>query len=95
MASRHAEFITARDLTPMWAEFEAAKAEWAVEQEAAKAAQREQKSQKALKKREARRCKKEEDARAAVERSAEIQAWWGVADKAGKENDGVWPACEK
>ena len=50
---------------------------------------------KALKKREARRRKKEKDARAAAERSAEIQAWWGVVDKAGKENDGVWPACEK
>ena len=44
VASRRAEFIAARDLTPMWAEFEAAKAEWAVEQEAAKAAQRERKS---------------------------------------------------
>ena len=95
MASRHAEFITACDLTPMWAEFEAAKAEWVVEQEAAKAAQREQKSQKALKKREARRRKKEKDARAAAERSTEIQARRGVTDKAGKENDGVWPACEK
>ena len=39
--------------------------------------------------------KKEEDARAAAGRSAEIQARWGVADKAGKENDGAWPACEK
>ena len=38
MASRHAEFIAARDLTTMWEEFEDAKAEWAVEQEAAKAA---------------------------------------------------------
>ena len=95
MASRHAEFIAARDLTPMWAEFEAAKAEWAVEQEAAKAAQRERKSQKALKKREARRRKKEKDARAVVERSAEIQAWWGVANKARKENGSAWPACEK
>ena len=95
MASRRAEFITARDLTTMWEEFEDAKAEWAVEQEAAKAAQRERKSQKALKKREARGHKKEKDARAAAERSAEIQARWGVADKAGKENDGVWPACEK
>jgi len=95
MASRRAEFITARNLTPTSAEFEAAKAEWAVEQEAAKTAQRERKSQKALKKREARRRKKEEDARAAAERSAEIQARWGVADKARKENDGVWPACEK
>ena len=79
----------------MWAEFEAAKAEWAVEQEAAEAAQRERKSQKALKKREARCRKKEEDAPAAAESSAEIQARWGVADKAGKENDGVWPTCEK
>ena len=52
MASRRAEFIAARDLTTMWEEFEDAKAEWAVEQEAAKAAQRERKSQKALKKRE-------------------------------------------
>ena len=95
MASRHAEFIAARDLTPMWAEFEAGKAEWVVEQEAAKATQREQKRHKALKKREARRRKKEEDTRAASERSAEIQAQWGVADKAGKENDGVWPTCEK
>ena len=89
MASRRAEFIAARDLTPMSAEFEAAKAEWAVEKEAAKAAQRERKSQKALKKREARRHRKEEDARAAAERPAEIQARWGVADKAGKENDGI------
>ena len=58
MASRRAEFIAARDLTPTWAEFEAARAEWAVEQEAAKAAQRERRSQKTLKKREARRRKK-------------------------------------
>ena len=85
-ASRCVEFIAARDLTPTWVEFEAAKAEWAVEQEAAKAAQGERRSQKAL--------EKEEDARAAAERLAKIQAWWGVADKAGKENDDVWPACE-
>ena len=95
MASHRAEFIAARDLTTMWEEFEDAKAEWAVEQEAAKAAQRERKSQKALKNREGRRRKKEKDARAAAERSAEIQARWGVSNKAGKENDGVWPACEK
>ena len=95
MASRRAEFIAARDLTTTWANFEAAKAKWAVEQEAAKAAWRERRSQKSLKKREAHRRKKEEDARAAAERSAEIQARWGVTDKAGKENDGVWPACEK
>ena len=95
MTSHHAEFIAARDLTITWADLEAAKVEWAVEQEAAKAAQRERKSQKALKKREACCHKKEKDARAAAERSAEIQARWGVADKAGKENDGVWPTCEK
>ena len=41
MASRRAKFIAARDLTTMWEEFEDAKAEWAVEQEAAKATQRE------------------------------------------------------
>ena len=95
MASRRAEFVAARDLTTMWEEFEDAKAEWVVEQEVAKAAQRERKSQKALKKREAHCRKKEKDARAAAERSAKIQARWGVADKAGKENDSVWPACEK
>ena len=59
MASHRAEFITARDLTPTWVEVEAAKAEWVVEQEAAKDAHRERKSQKALKKREAHRRKKE------------------------------------
>ena len=51
MASRRAKFIAARDLTPTWAEFEAAKAEWAVEQEAAKAAQRERKSERTQEKR--------------------------------------------
>ena len=60
MASRCAEFIAARDLTTMWEKFEDAKAKWAVDSE----------SQKALKKREARRRKKEKDARAATERSA-------------------------
>ena len=44
MASRRAEFIAARNLTPTWVEFEAAKAEGAIEQEAAKPAQRERKS---------------------------------------------------
>ena len=95
MASHRAEFIAARDLTTMWEEFEDAKAKWAVDQEAAKAAQRERKSQKALKKREARRRKKEKDACTAAERSAEIQARWGIDDNAGKENDDVWLACEK
>ena len=74
MASRCAEFIATHDLTPTWADFEVAKAEWAVEQEAAKAAQRKQKRQKALKKREARHRKKEEDAHTAAESSPEIQA---------------------
>ena len=95
MASRCAEFIATRDLTPTWAEFEVAKVEWAVEQEVAKAAQRERKRQKALKKREARCRKKEEDARAAAKSSPKIQARCSVADKAGKENDSVWPSCEK
>ena len=89
MASRRAEYIVAHDLTTMWEEFEDAKAEWPVEQEAAKSAQRVRKSQKALKKREAHRRKKEEDARVAAERSAEIQARWVVADKAGKLNAGI------
>ena len=74
MASRRAEFIAARDLTTMWEEFEDAKAEWAIEQEVAKAAQREWKSQKALKKREARRRKKEEAAHHDDESLAEIEA---------------------
>ena len=38
ITSRRAKFTAARDLTTMWEEFEDAKAEWAVEQEAAKAA---------------------------------------------------------
>ena len=46
MASRRAKFIAACDLTTTWEEFEDAKAEWAVEQEAAKAAQRERKVRK-------------------------------------------------
>ena len=84
MASRRAEFIAACDLTPTWADFVAAKDEWAVEQGASKAAQRERKSQKALKKREARRRKKEKGARAAAERSAEIQARWVSPTKPGR-----------
>ena len=44
MASRRVEFIADRDLTTMWEEFEDAKDEWVVEQEAAKAAERERKS---------------------------------------------------
>ena len=94
MASRRAEFIAARDLTPMWEEFQDAKAECAVEQEAAKSTQREQKSQNALKKREARRRKKEEDACAAAERSTEIQARWGVVGvKTGRSRVGGPELC--
>ena len=42
----------------MWANFEAAMAEWAVDLEVAKAAQEDRKGQKAVKKRESRRHKK-------------------------------------
>ena len=63
MASRHAEFIAAGGHTVMWADFEAAMAEWAVDLEAAKAAHEEQKRQKAVKKRESHRRKKKEAAR--------------------------------
>ena len=68
----------------MWEDFENAKAEWAVEQEAAKAAQRERKSQKALQKREACHRKKEKDTRTAAERSAEIQAHGVSPTKPGR-----------
>jgi hypothetical protein len=43
MSSRRAEFIAACDHTPTRADFEAAMAEWVVEQEEAKAAQKERK----------------------------------------------------
>ena len=58
MASCHAEFIAAGGHTVMWADFEAAMAKWAVDLEAAKAAQEDRKRQKAVKKRESRRNKK-------------------------------------
>jgi hypothetical protein len=93
MTSRRAEFITVGGYTVTWADFEVAMAEWAVDLEVAKAAQKERKRQKAVKKRESRRRKKEEAARHAEESSTEIKARWAAADKAGKENDGVWPAC--
>ena len=57
-ASHRVEFIAARDRTPTWADFEAAMAEWAVEQEEAKSAQKERKRRKALKKIESHRRKK-------------------------------------
>jgi hypothetical protein len=56
------------------------------------AAQEERKREKSLKKREKRRRKKEADARTAEESWAEIQARWDAADKAEKDNEGVWPA---
>ena len=93
MASRCADFITAAGQTVTWADFEAAMAEWVVDLEAAKAAQKEQKRQKAVKKRESRRRKKEEAACCAEESLVEIEARWAAAYKAGKENAGVWPAC--
>ena len=93
MASRRAEFITAGGQTVTWADFEAAMAEWVVDLEAAKAAQKERKRQKAVKKRESRRRKKKEAARHGEESLAEIEARWAAAYKAGKENAGVWPAC--
>ena len=70
-------------------------AEWVVDLEAAKAAQKERKRQKAVKKRESRRRKKKEAARHGEESLAEMEARWAAAYKAGKENAGVWPACEK
>ena len=53
-----AEFIAAAGQTVTWADIEAAMAEWVVDLEAAKAAQKERKRQKAVKKRESRRRKK-------------------------------------
>ena len=68
-------------------------AEWVLDLEAAKAAQKERKRQKAVKKRQSRRRKKEEATRRGEESLAEIEARWAAAYKAGKENAGVWPAC--
>ena len=93
MASRRAEFITTGSQTVTWADFEAAMAEWVVDLEAAKAAQKERKRQKAVKKRESRRRKKKEAARRGEESLAEIEAWWAAAYKAGKKNTGIWLAC--
>ena len=93
MASRHAKFIAAGGQTVTWADFEAAMAEWVVDLEAAKAAQKERKRHKSVKKRESHRRKKKEAARRGEESLAEIEARWAAAYKAGKENAGVWPAC--
>ena len=75
-------------------------AEWAVDLEVAKAAQKERKRQKAVKKRESRRRKKEEVTRRAEESSAEIEARWVAAYKAGRRTTASgqhapMPACEK
>ena len=64
-------------------------AEWVVDLEAAKAAQKEQKRQKAVKKRKSCRRKKKEAARRGGESLAEIEARWAAAYKDGKENAGV------
>ena len=93
MASRRAEFIAAGGQTVTWADFEAAMAEWVVDLEAAKAAQKERKRQKAVKKRESRHRKKKEAARRGDENLAEIEARWAAAYKARNENAGVWPTC--
>ena len=57
-------------------------AEWVVDLEAAKAAQKEQKRQTGVKKRETRSRKKGEIARCVVESVAEIEARWVAANKA-------------
>ena len=93
MASCRAEFIAAGGQTVTWADFEAAMAEWLVDLEAAKAAQKERKRQKAVKKRESRHRKKKEAARHGEESLAGIEARLAAAYKAGKENVGVWPVC--
>ena len=62
MASRRTEFIAAGGQTVTRADFEAAMAEWVVDLEAAKAAQKGRKRQKAVKKRDSCRRKKKEAA---------------------------------
>ena len=93
MASCRVEFIAAGGQTVTWADFEAAMAEWVVDLEAAKAAQKERRRQKTVKKRESRRRKKKEAARCGEESLAEIGALWDAAYKAGKANASIWPAC--
>ena len=84
MASPRAEFIAAGSHRVTWVDFEAAMAEWVVDLEAAKAAQKERKRQKAVTKRESHRRKTEEASRRAEESLAEIEARWDAAYKAGK-----------
>ena len=87
------EFIVADGHIVMWADFEAAMAEWAVDLEVAKAAHEDRKRQKAVEKRESCRRKKEEAAHYDDESLAEIEARSAAAYKAGKENAVVWPGC--
>ena len=68
-------------------------AEWAVNLEAAKAAQEDWKRQKAVKKRESRCRKKEEAAHHNEESLSEVETRLAAAYKSGKENVDVWPAC--
>ena len=68
-------------------------AEWVVDLEASKAAQKERKRQKAVKKRESHRRKKKKAAHRGEESLVEIEARWAAAYKAGKEKAGVWLAC--
>ena len=76
MASRSAEFIAAGGHTGTWEDFESAMAEWVVDLEVAKAAEKVRKRQKAVKKRESGRHKKKEAARHGEESLAEIEARW-------------------
>ena len=92
MASLCTEFIAAARHTVTWAYFEAAMAEWAMDLDAAKAAQEDRKRQKADKKRESRRRKKEESDRRREESWAVNEARSAAAYKAGKESADAWPA---
>ena len=89
MASRRAKFIAGGGHIVTWLDFEVAMAEWAMDLEVAKAAQKERKRQKAVKKRESRRRMKKEATRHGEESLAEIEARWAAAYKAGKENADV------
>ena len=91
MESRRTEFIAAAGQIVTWADFEAAMAEWVVDLEAAKAAEKERKRHKAVKKRGFRRRKKKGAARRAEESLAEIEARWAATYKAKKKNAGVLP----
>ena len=100
MASRRAEFIVAGGQTVTWVNFEAAMAEWVVDLEAAKVAQKERKRQKAVKKRESRHRKKEEAARHGEESLAEIKHGGLPPTRPGRRTPAsgqhaLMAACEK